>query len=34
MSGSSTSPELLEYWWNYNNTNLKLLQVRFYEAIV
>lgn len=27
-------PELLEYWWDYNNTGLKLLQVRFYEDIV
>jgi len=23
--------ELLEYWWDYDNDNLKLLQVRFYE---
>jgi hypothetical protein len=23
-------PELLEYFWNYNNNGLKLLQVRFY----
>lgn len=27
-------PELLAYWWDYNNTNCKLLQVRFYEDIV
>jgi hypothetical protein len=27
-------PELLEYWWDYNNANLKLLQVRFYEDVV
>ena len=24
--------ELLEYWWNYDNYGLKLLQVRFYEC--
>lgn len=24
--------ELLEYWWDYTNTGLKLLQVRFYEG--
>ncbi|MCK4731443.1 MAG: hypothetical protein KAT65_03200 [Methanophagales archaeon] len=23
-------PELLEYYWGYNNEGLKLLQVRFY----
>jgi uncharacterized lipoprotein NlpE involved in copper resistance len=25
-------PELLEYYWDYNNGGLKLLQVRFYEC--
>ena len=25
-------PELLEYYWEYNNDSLKLLQVRFYEC--
>ncbi len=25
-------PELLEYYWNYTNDGLKLLQVRFYEC--
>jgi hypothetical protein len=25
-------PYLLEYWWDYVNNNLKLLQVRFYEG--
>ena len=25
-------PELLEYYWGYNNEGLKLLQVRFYEC--
>ena len=25
-------PELLEYWWDYDNNGLKLLQVRFYEC--
>lgn len=24
--------ELMEYWWDYDNYNLKLLQVRFYEC--
>lgn len=27
-------PELLEYYWDYTNSNLKLLQVRFYECTV
>jgi len=27
-------PELLEYWWDYDNHGLKLLQVRFYECTI
>ena len=25
-------PQLLDYFWDYNNTGLKLMQVRFYET--
>jgi len=26
-------PELEEYWWNYGNDDLKLMQVRFYPTV-